>query len=195
MDRVDKIQGGVDSHSLQEFMANIKYNPKTKKGKEILYSWVRGKKLKVTPDIFAEIYAIPREENPEFDFPDVGMPDVVVVSQKLLLEGDDWDGETQCNKARLLWAIGTGETIDLPRMMFTTLCATYAGVDARGFVPYTDFLTELFKRSGVHIPIGFTRVKPEGPIDRSYLSRFEGKGRKGNWRQLQARNHQWAWKI
>ncbi|GFS38041.1 hypothetical protein Acr_00g0055320 [Actinidia rufa] len=127
----------------QEFMANIKYNLETEKGKEKLYSWVRGKNLKVTLDTFVEIYAILREENPEFDFPDLGMPDVAVVSHELLLEGDEWDGEMQCNKirlkdkARLLWVIGTGKTIDLPRMMFMTLCAAYAGGDARGSVPYT----------------------------------------------------------
>ncbi|GFY95389.1 hypothetical protein Acr_10g0007740 [Actinidia rufa] len=74
-------------------------------------------------------------------------------------------------------------TIDLPRMIFTTLCAAYTGGDARGFVPYTGFLTELFKRSGVHIPISFTRVEPERAIDRSSLSRFEGQRKK---RKLEA---------
>ncbi|GFS36492.1 hypothetical protein Acr_00g0046290 [Actinidia rufa] len=69
-----------------------KYNPETKKGKEKLCSWVCEKKLKVTPDTFAKIYEIPREDNPEFEFLDVGMPDLAVVSQKLLLEGDEWDG-------------------------------------------------------------------------------------------------------
>ncbi|GFY85310.1 hypothetical protein Acr_04g0000480 [Actinidia rufa] len=81
----------------QEFMVNIKYNLETEKGKEKLYSWVRGKKLKVTPDTFVEIYAIPRE----FDFSDLGMPNVAAVSHELLLEGDEWDGEMQCNKIRL----------------------------------------------------------------------------------------------
>ncbi|GFS34253.1 hypothetical protein Acr_00g0032940 [Actinidia rufa] len=193
----------------QEFMANIKYNPETEKGNEKLYSWVRGKKLKITLDTFAEIYAIPREEKLEFDFSDVGILDVAAVSQELFLDGDDWDGKTQCNKirfkdkylvlflfschtllplkrtismnltrARLLWAIGTGRTIDLPHMMFMTLCVAYAGGDARGSVPYTGFLTELFKRSGVHIPIDFTRVEPEGAIDRSSLSRSKGQRKK-----------------
>ncbi|GFY95677.1 hypothetical protein Acr_10g0010620 [Actinidia rufa] len=110
------------------FWPTSKYNLETEKGKEKLYSWVRGKKLKVTPDTFVEIYAIPRKENPEFDFLDVGMPDAVEVSQELLLEGDDWDGETKCKKIRLK--------------------DKYLGS-----VPYTGFLTELFKRSGVHNPI------------------------------------------
>ncbi|GFS38127.1 hypothetical protein Acr_00g0055870 [Actinidia rufa] len=70
-------------------------------GKEKLCSWVRGKKLKVTPDTFVEIFEIPREENPEFAFPNVRMLDLAVVSQELLLEGDEWDGEVQCNKIRL----------------------------------------------------------------------------------------------
>ncbi|GFS33396.1 hypothetical protein Acr_00g0028170 [Actinidia rufa] len=77
----------------QEFMANIKGNPETEKGKEKLFSWVRGKQLKVTPDTFAEIFEIPREDNPEFEFPDIGMPDLAVVSQELFLEGDEWDDE------------------------------------------------------------------------------------------------------
>ena len=86
-------------------------------------------------------------------------------------------------RARLLWAIGTGKTIDLPHMMFMTLCVAYTGGDARGSVPYTSFLTELFKRSGVHISIGFTWVKPEGAIDRSFASRSEGQRKK---RKLEA---------
>ena len=63
----------------QEFMANIKHRPVTEKGKERLVSWVRGKKLKVTPNTFAKIFQIPREENPEFEFPDIGMPDLATV--------------------------------------------------------------------------------------------------------------------
>ena len=193
----------------QEFMANIKYKPVTEKGKERLVSWVRGKKLRVTPDTFAEIYQIPREENPDFELPDIGMPDLATVSNELLLEGDNWDGEVQCNKirlkdkylilflfschsllplkrtvsmsvtrAKLLWAIGTGKTIDLPRMMFMSLCAAYTASDTRGSVPFTGFLTELFKRSGVRIPVDLIKIEPERPIDRSSLSRSEGQRKK-----------------
>ncbi|GFY81041.1 hypothetical protein Acr_01g0008500 [Actinidia rufa] len=193
----------------QEFMANIKHEPETEQGKEKLCSWVRGKKLNMTPDTFAEIFEIPREEKPEFAFSNVGMPDLAVVSQELLLEGDEWDGKVQCNKirlkdkylilfmfschsllplkctvsmnvarARLLWAIGTGKTIDLPRIMFLSLCATYKASDKRGSVPFTGFLTELFKRSGVNIPLDFIRIEPEGPIDRASLFRSEGQKKK-----------------
>ncbi|GFS36390.1 late embryogenesis abundant protein, group 2 [Actinidia rufa] len=193
----------------QEFMANIKHESETEQGKEKLCSWVRGKKIKVTPDTFADIFEIPREENPEFAFPNVGMPDLAVVSQELLLEGDEWDGEVQCNKtrlkdkylilflfschsllplkrtvsmnvarARLLWAISTGKTIDLPRTMFLSLCSIYKASDKRGSVPFTGFLTELFKRSGVHIPLDFIRIEPKGPIDRASLSRSEGQRKK-----------------
>ncbi|GFZ14741.1 hypothetical protein Acr_24g0009310 [Actinidia rufa] len=193
----------------QEFMANIKHEPETEQGKDKLCSWMRGKKLKVTHDTFAEIFEIPREENPKFVFPNVEMPDLAVVSQELLLEGDEWDGEVQCNKtslkdkylilflflchsllplkctvsmnvarARLLWEIGTRKTIDLPRIMFLSLCATYKASDKRDSVPFTGFLTELFKRSGVHIPLDFIRIEPEGPIDRVSLSRSEGQRKK-----------------
>ncbi|GFZ10931.1 hypothetical protein Acr_22g0003290 [Actinidia rufa] len=150
-----------------------------------------------------------KEKNPDFEFPDVGMPDLAVVSQELLLEGDEWDGEVQCNKirlkdkylilflflchsllplkhtvsmntarARLLWAIGIGKFINLPRIMFLSLYATYKAADKRGSVPFTGFLTELFKRNGVHIPLDFTRIEPEGAIDRASLSRFEGQRKK-----------------
>ncbi|GFZ18577.1 transmembrane protein, putative [Actinidia rufa] len=166
----------------QEFMVNIKDNPETEKGKEKLCSWVRGKKLKVTPDTFAEIFEIPREENPDFEFPDVGMSDLAVVSQELLLEGYIWDGESTVSmntaRARLLWAIGTGKSIDLPRIMFLSLYATYKAADKKGYVPFIGFLTELFKRNGVHIPLDFTRVEPEGAIDRASLSRSEGQRKK-----------------
>ena len=86
-------------------------------------------------------------------------------------------------RAKLLWAIGTRKTIDLLRMMFMTLCATHSGSNMRGYMPYTGLLTELFKRSGVRIPLGITRVEPEGAIDRFFLSRSEGKRKK---RRLEA---------
>ncbi|GFZ03398.1 hypothetical protein Acr_16g0000220 [Actinidia rufa] len=209
MDQSDKVQGEVDSHICQEFMANIKHNSETKKGKEKLYSWVRGKKLKVTPNTFAEILEIPREDNLEFEFLDVGMPVLAAISHELLLEGEEWDGEVQCNKtrlkdkylilflfschsllplkrmvsmnltrAKLLWAIGIRKIIDLPRMIFMTLCAPHTASDTRGSVPYTGFYMELFKRSGVRIPLGITRVKLEGAIDRTSLSRSEGQRKK-----------------
>ncbi|GFY80851.1 hypothetical protein Acr_01g0006600 [Actinidia rufa] len=198
----------------QEFMANIKDNRETKKGKGKLCSWVWGKKLKMTPDTFVEIFEIPREKNPNFEFPDVGMTDLAVVSQELLLEGDEWDGEVQCNKtclkdkylilflfschsllplkhtvsmntarARLLWVIGIGKSIDLPRIMFLSLYTTHKFEDKKGFVPFTGFLTELFKRSGVHIPLDFIRIEPKRVIDRSFLSRSEGQRKK---RKLEA---------
>ncbi|GFZ03480.1 hypothetical protein Acr_16g0001040 [Actinidia rufa] len=124
-------------------MANIKNNPETEKGKKKLCSWIWGMKLKVTPNTFAEIFEITREENPEFEFPDVGMPDLAVVSQELMLDGDDWDASNK-----------------------------------RGFVPFTGFLTELFKKSGIHIPLDFIRIEPEGAIDKSSLSRSEGQKKK-----------------
>ncbi|GFS39338.1 hypothetical protein Acr_00g0062350 [Actinidia rufa] len=190
-------------------MANIKHRPVTKKGKERLVSWVRGKKLKVTPDTFAETFEIPREENPDFELPDVGMLDLVTTSYELLLEGDEWDVEMQCNKMRLkdkylilflfschslmplkrtvamsvvrtslLWAIGTGKSINLPRMIFLSLCATHNSLDLRGSMPFTGFLTEIFKRSKVHIPVDLTRTKPEKPINKYCLTRSEGQRKK-----------------
>ncbi|GFS31969.1 hypothetical protein Acr_00g0020170 [Actinidia rufa] len=59
--------------------------------------------------------------------------------------------------------------------------------DKRGSVPFTGFLTELFKRSGVHIPLDFIRIEPEGPIDRASLSRSEGQRKK---RKLEEEAHE-----
>ncbi|GFZ21901.1 hypothetical protein Acr_29g0010630 [Actinidia rufa] len=99
--------------------------------------------------------------------------------------GDDiWDGEVQCNKtflkdrANLLWPIGTGKTIDLPRMMFMALCAAYDSSDPKGSVSFTGLLTELFKRHGISIPVDLTRTEPEKPIDRYSLTRSEGQQKK-----------------
>ncbi|GFS44416.1 hypothetical protein Acr_00g0090230 [Actinidia rufa] len=116
-------------------MANIKHKPVTEKGKERMISWVRGKKLKITPDTFAKVFGLPCLEKPEFEFLDVGMLDLDAISQELLMGDDIWDGEVQCNKMRLkdranlILAIGTRKTIDLPRMMFMAFCTAYESSD------------------------------------------------------------------
>ena len=146
--------------------------------------------MKVTPDMFAAIFELPREENPEFELPNIGIPNLAIIFHELLLEWEEWDGEVQCNKthlkdrylilflfschsllplkrtvsmsvtrARLLWAIGTGKTIDLPRMMFMSLCAAHTASDTRSSVPFMGFLMELLKRSGVHIPVDLMRIE------------------------------------
>ncbi|GFY91467.1 hypothetical protein Acr_07g0016630 [Actinidia rufa] len=182
MDKFDYVQGGVDSHSLPRVHENIKYNSMTEKGKERLISWVREKKLKVTPDMFTEIFELPREENLEFELLDIGMPDLTTISHELLLEGEEWDGECTVSmsvtRARFIWAIGIGKTIDLPHMMFMSLCATHMALDINGFVPFTGFLTELFKSTGVHILIDLIRIELERPINRSSLSQYEGQRKK-----------------
>ena len=47
-------------------MSNIKHKPVIEKEKEKMISWVRGKKVVMTPNIFAEIFNIPRVENLDF---------------------------------------------------------------------------------------------------------------------------------
>ncbi|GFS29525.1 hypothetical protein Acr_00g0007090 [Actinidia rufa] len=76
------------------------------------------------------------------------------------------------------WAIGIEKSIDLPRMMFLSLCAAYNSSDLRGLVPFTGFLTELFKRHGVHILVDLTRTEPKKPIDKYSLTRSEGQQKK-----------------
>ncbi|GFS42497.1 hypothetical protein Acr_00g0080140 [Actinidia rufa] len=119
-------------------MANINHKPLTEKGKERLISWMRGKKLKITPDMFDEVFGLPHVENPEFEFPDGWMPDLDAISRELLIGDDIWDGEVQCNKMRL----------------------------KDRFYVIHGLLTELFKRHGVSIPVDLTRMEPEKPIDR-----------------------------
>ena len=77
-------------------------------------------------------------------------------------------------RANLLWAIGTDKSIDLPRMMFMSICAAYNSSNLRGSVPFIGFLIELFKRYGVHIPVDLTRTEPKKSIDRFSLTRSEG---------------------
>ncbi|GFY97540.1 hypothetical protein Acr_12g0000810 [Actinidia rufa] len=76
----------------QEFMANIKQKSVTEKGKKRLVSWVRGKKLKITPDTFAKVFGLPHVENPEFEFSDVGMPDLDAISRELLIGSMSFTG-------------------------------------------------------------------------------------------------------
>ena len=75
-------------------------------------------------------------------------------------------------------AIGMGKSIDLPRIMYMALFVVYGSSDPRGSVPFTEFLTELFKRHDVPIPIDFTRIEPEKPIDRYSLTQSEGQRKK-----------------
>ncbi|GFY96384.1 hypothetical protein Acr_11g0006900 [Actinidia rufa] len=82
-------------------MANIKHKPVTEKGKERLISWVRGKKLKITLDTFAEVFGLPRIEIPKFEFSDVGMLDLDAIFRELLRDDGIWDDEVQCNKTCL----------------------------------------------------------------------------------------------
>ena len=60
-----------------------------------------------------------------------------------------------------------GKSIDLPRM---TLCAVYNSSDPKESVPFTGFLTELFKRHGVHIPMDLIKIESKKPIDRNLLT-------------------------
>ncbi|GFS29100.1 hypothetical protein Acr_00g0005390 [Actinidia rufa] len=80
----------------QEFMANIKHKLVVEKDKEGLISWIRGKKLKVTPNTFAKIFEILQEENPEFEFSDIGMPDLATVSHEIAL-GVSMNRMVRCN--------------------------------------------------------------------------------------------------
>ena len=81
-------------------------------------------------------------------------------------------------RASLLWVIDTGKSIDLPCMMFMSLRVAYNSSNRRGSVPFTVFLTELFKRHGIHIPVDLIRIEPEKAVDRYSLTQFEGQRKK-----------------
>ncbi|GFZ10861.1 hypothetical protein Acr_22g0002590 [Actinidia rufa] len=84
----------------------------------------------------------------------------------------------ECHKGKFVMAIGMGKSIDLPHMMYMSLCSAYESSNARGSVPFTGFLTELFKRHNIHIPIDLIRTELEKPIDRYSLARSEGQRKK-----------------
>ncbi|GFZ04979.1 hypothetical protein Acr_17g0005510 [Actinidia rufa] len=103
-----------------------------------------------------------QEENPEFEFPDVGMPDLDAIFRELLIGDDMWDGEGKST-------MGNWHGL----MIFMALYAAYDSSNPRVSVPFTGLLMELFKRHGVSIPVDLTRIEPEKPIDRHSLTRSE----------------------
>ncbi|GFZ06469.1 hypothetical protein Acr_18g0006390 [Actinidia rufa] len=152
-------QGSPTKKSKSKGKAGVDYDAShfTGQNEEKLFNkvWVRnGAVLKRKLNLVAlENTGIryPERKTQSLHFLMLGCQDLVVVSQKLLLEGDEWDGEMQCYKTCL---------------------------KDKGSMPFTGFLTELFKRSRVHIPLDFTRFEPKGPIDRASLSRSEGQRKK-----------------
>ena len=53
-------------------------------------------------------------------------------------------------------------------------------------MPFTEFLTELFKRHGVHILVDLTRTDPKKPIDRFSLTRSEGQRKKKKMKAIES---------
>ncbi|GFY91301.1 hypothetical protein Acr_07g0014970 [Actinidia rufa] len=180
------------------------FHSMTEKGSKLIKSWVRGKKIILTPDTFVRYFGLRRVANPEFDYPNVGAPLVSVLCEELLEKGETWDGVGQCSKkklcakylilflfschslmplkrtvsmsllrAQLLWAIGTGKSIDLPRYMFMQVYHAYAHPNAQGSIPFTCVLTRLFKESKVKIPQDLVTQAQENPIANNALSRSE----------------------
>ncbi|GFS35097.1 hypothetical protein Acr_00g0037810 [Actinidia rufa] len=56
-----------------EFMENIS-SPIDEKGNTKIVSWVQGKEIILTPDSFAHYFRLRQVENPNFEYPDVGVP-------------------------------------------------------------------------------------------------------------------------
>ena len=56
------------------------------------------------------------------------------------------------NRAQLLWAIGIGKSIDLPRYMFLQIYHAYTHSNTKGSIPFTCMLTRLIRDSKTKIP-------------------------------------------
>ena len=78
------------------------------------------------------------------------------------------------NRAHLLWAIGMGKSIDLPRYMFMQVYHAYTHPNAQGSIPFTCILTRLLKESKVKIPQDLVTQAQENPIADNTLSRSLG---------------------
>lgn len=78
------------------------------------------------------------------------------------------------HRAQLLWAIGTGKSIDLPRFMFMQVYYAFTHPHAQGSIPFTCVLTRLIKESKVKIPRELVTLAQENPIADHTLSRSEG---------------------
>ena len=57
--------------------------------------------------------------------------------------------------------------------MFMAIYSAYDSSDVRGSMPFTGFLTALFKKHGFSIPIDLIMVNPDKPIDNNSLTRSE----------------------
>ena len=77
-------------------------------------------------------------------------------------------------RAQLLWAIGTGKSIDLPRYMFLQIYHAYTHPNPKGSIPFTCMLTKLIRDSKAKVPRDLVTQDQENPIDYATLSRSEG---------------------
>ena len=80
--------------------------------------------------------------------------------------------EIKRDRARLLWAIGTGRSIDLPLYMYRVFCEDYLRPRSQGSIPFGCILTRLIEEVLPGRIPGVLREQPsKGPIDRSTIRR------------------------
>lgn len=80
--------------------------------------------------------------------------------------------ELKRDRARLLWAIGTGRTIDLPLYMYRVFCEDYLHPRAQGAIPFGCILTRLIEEVLPASILGILREQqPKGAIDCSTVRR------------------------
>ena len=143
-------RGQYSATLVAEFMANISSDPVCG-DRHILRSWVRGRDIVITPDSFTEQFGLPRVAHPEFTYDGEHPPSHKEMCAEILAPGESWTasqirvrqiapryhplflwtcysifplGRTvECSRMRgqLLWAIGTGRSIDLPHFMYMAL--------------------------------------------------------------------------
>ena len=76
-------------------------------------------------------------------------------------------------RAQLLWAIGTGLTIDLPYYMFMDLYTLYTNPTPLSSIPHTCLLTKLIKGAKVKIPGNAVQEKSKGKITLKTISKSQ----------------------
>ena len=78
------------------------------------------------------------------------------------------------NRAQLLWAIGIGKSIDLPRYMLLQIYHAYTHPNPKGSILFTCMLTKFIRDSKAKIPQDLITQDQDNPIDYATLSHLEG---------------------
>ncbi|KAK1293939.1 hypothetical protein QJS10_CPA16g01459 [Acorus calamus] len=82
------------------------------------------------------------------------------------------------DRAKLLYMIGTNAPIDLPNIIFDVIVDASISQSSTDSLPFSVFISNMIKSSGVEIPSNETKAYSKSPIDDSTVKRSEGQLRK-----------------